>query len=120
MILIGLDYLNVQMLGLNVYSYIDDVDMQFYNTQKVLAKMDILDKILGSYVKDTLENPLDRARRLNPEEGAIRATAGLALELLVQLHSGTTSRVVVDEEEEERGNVEEGATGFMQESEAPQ
>lgn len=44
MILIGLDYLNVQMLGLNVYNYIDNVDMQFYNTQKVLAKkMDILD-----------------------------------------------------------------------------
>lgn len=108
------------MLGLNVYNYGDDADMQFYKTQKALAKkMDILDWILGSYVEDTLENPLDKASRMNPKKGPIMAIIGLALEPLVQLHPGTTSRGVVDEEEEERGNVEEGATGFMQELEAP-
>ena len=34
----------VQMSGLNIYSYVEDVDVQFYRTQKSLAKrMDILD-----------------------------------------------------------------------------
>ena len=36
------------MLGLSIYSYIDDGDVQFYKMQKTLAKkMDILDWIQG-------------------------------------------------------------------------
>ena len=122
------------MLGLNIYSYIEDGDLQFYRTQKSLAKkMDILDWILGSYVDEVVqggENPLDRARRINPEEMAMRATTQVP-EPLVELHPGNPSRTAggeVEEEEEEEeheeeekeGDVEEGATGFTQESEAPQ
>ena len=62
---------NVQMLGLNIYSYIEDNDVQFYKTQKALAKkMDLLDWLLGSYEEEIVqggESPLDRARRIIPE-----------------------------------------------------
>ena len=44
------------MLGLNIYSYIEDGDLQFYRTQKSLAKnMDILDWIPGSYVNEVVQ-----------------------------------------------------------------
>ena len=79
------------MLGLNIYSYIEDGDLQFYKTQKSLAKkMDILDWIPGSYVDEVVqggENPLDRTRQINPEEMAMRATTQVP-EPLVGLHSG--------------------------------
>ena len=124
------------MLGLNIYSYIEDGDLQFYKTQKSLAKkMDILDWIPGSYVDEVVqggENPLDRARRINPEEMAMRATTQVP-EPLVELHPGNPSRTAGgeveeeedeeeehEEEEEKEGDVEEGAMGFTQESEAPQ
>lgn len=39
----GLQVCSVQMLGLNVYSYVEDADVPFYKTSKSLAKkMDIL------------------------------------------------------------------------------
>ena len=67
----------VQMFGLNIYSYVEDADVQFYRTQKSLAKrMDILDWIPGSYVGKIVqrgENPLDMARRIDLEEFAMRA-----------------------------------------------
>ena len=122
------------MLGLKVYSYIEDNDLQFYKTQKAIAKrMDILDWIPGSYVEEIVEggeNPMDMARRVNPEEFVQRAPVG-SPEPLVGLHPGTSSRGPADdvEEEEEQeeqeeqkaeGEVEEGATGYTQESEAPQ
>ena len=122
----------LQMLGLNVYSYVDLNDIQFYKAQKSLAKkMDILDWIPGSYAEETVEggeSPLDKARRVNPEELAMRVPVA-APEPLVQVHPGTSSRGPRDEEEEEEeaeeeakveGEVEEGATGYTQESEAPQ
>src|SRR5450631_2225946 len=123
------------MSGLYIYSYIEDGDLPFYRAQKSLAKkMDILDWIPGSYVDEVVqggENPLDRARRINPEEMTVRATNQMP-EPLVGLHPGNPSGTAggeVEEEEEEgeeheeeekEGDVEEGATGFTQESEAPQ
>ena len=123
----------VQMSGLNIYSYVEDADVQFYRTQKSLAKrMDILDWIPGSYVEEIVEggeNPLDMARRINPGEFVMRAPVQLP-EPLIELHPGNPSvgaggEVGEEEEEEEEeekveGEVEEGATGFTQESEAPQ
>ena len=96
-------------------------------------KMDILNWILGSYVEEIVkggENPLDKARRINPKEITTRAPIQIH-EPLVGLHSGNLSWVVggemeeeeeEDEEEEEKvdGEVEERATGFSQESEASQ
>jgi len=70
----------VKLLGLNVYSYIDDVDIQIYKTQISLAKnIDTLDWIPGSYVKEIVqggENPLDRVRCVNLEEVAMRGPVG--------------------------------------------
>lgn len=126
----------VQMLGLNVYSYVEDTDLLFYKRQKSQAKkMDILDWIPGAYMEETVdggENPIDRVRRVVAEEVSTRALV-VAAEPLVQLHPGSSSRgpreevedEVVEEdveEEEERveGEMEEFATGFTQESEAPQ
>ena len=124
----------VQMSGLNIYSYVEDADVQFYRTQKALAKrMDILDWIPGSYVEEIVEggeNPLDIARRIDPGEFVMRAPVQLP-EPLIELHPGNPSvgaggEVGEEEEEEEEeeekveGEVEEGATGFTQESEAPQ
>ena len=41
------------MLGLNIYSYIEDANVKFYKTRRSLAKkMGILDWIPGSYVKE--------------------------------------------------------------------
>lgn len=120
------------MLGLNVYVYIDGNDTAFYKTQRALAKrMDILDWIPGSYAEDNLENPQDRARHSDPADGAMVAVSALLVEPLAQLYPGSTSRGAVEEdeeeeegdeeeEEEEREVGEEGATGFTQESEAPQ
>ena len=46
----------VQMSGLNIYSYVEDADVQFYRTQKSLAKrMDILDWIPRSYVDEIVQ-----------------------------------------------------------------
>ena len=115
------------------HTYKKDVDFQFYKTQKSLAKkMDILDRILGSYVEEIVqggENSMDIVRCFNPEEIAMRAPVGTP-ELLVGLHLGTSSQGPSDEmkeeeEEEEEdtkveGKVEEGTTGYTQESEAPQ
>lgn len=122
----------MQMLGLNIYSYVKDSDMPFYKAQKLLAKnMDILDWIPRSYMEEIVEggeSPIDRARRVNLEEVSMRALV-VAPEPLVQLHPGTSSQGPRDEVEEEEegeeeekaeGEVEEGATGFTQESEAPQ
>jgi hypothetical protein len=123
----------MQMLGLNVYSYVDASDVQFYKNQRSLAKkMDILDWIPGSYNEETVEggqSPHDRTRRVNPAELAMMVPYA-APEPLVQLHPGQSSRGPRDEGEEEEeeegeerrqeGEVEEGATGFTQESEALQ
>jgi hypothetical protein len=53
----------MQMLGLNVYSFIEDTDLQFYRAQRALAKkMDVLDWLPGSYVSslgEGLGDPLD-------------------------------------------------------------
>ena len=50
------------MLELNIYSYIEDGDFQFYRWQRSLAKkMDILDWIRGSYLNKIVErgeNPM--------------------------------------------------------------
>jgi len=120
----------VQMSGLTVYSYVEDTDIQFYKHQKSLAKrMDILDWIPGSYVEEAVqggESPMDMARRINPEVLAAREPAPLP-EPLVGLHPGDSNLgdggEAGEEEEEEdlpvEGDVEEGATGFTQESEAP-
>ena len=123
------------MSGLNIYSFVDESDIQIYKTQRCLAKkMDILDWIPGSYVEEIVqggENPLDMARRINPEEFALRAPVQMP-EPLIELHPGNpaltgTVELGEDEEEEEEeggdkveGDMEEGATGFTQESEAPQ
>lgn len=57
---------NVQILGLNIYSYIEDNDLAFYKTQKSSArKMDVLDWLLMSYQEEIVkggENPLDMTR----------------------------------------------------------
>ena len=43
----------MQILGLNIYPYVEDKDVQFYKAQKVLAKkMDILDWIPGAFEKE--------------------------------------------------------------------
>ena len=123
------------MFGLNIYSYVEDTDVPFYKTQRSLAKkMDILDWIPGGYVEEIVqggENPMDRARRVNPEEATLREQV-LEPEPLVQLHPGTSSRGRLEEEEDEEeeqeekaegeveAELEEGATGFTQDSEAPQ
>ena len=55
--------------------------------------MDILDWIPGSYVEEIVqggENPLDMARRVNPEEIAMRAPVGVP-KPLVGLHPGNSS-----------------------------
>ena len=92
------------MLGLKMYSYIENGDHQFYKTQKAIAKkMDILYLIPGSFVEEVVEggeNPMDMARRVNPTEFATRALVG-APEPLVRLHPGTSSRAPGDEVEEE-------------------
>ena len=92
---------------MNIYSFIEDGDLQFYRTKKSLAKkMDILDWIPGSYVDKVVqggENPLDRARRIDPEQMAMRATTQVP-KPLVELHPGNPSRTTggeVEEEEEE-------------------
>jgi hypothetical protein len=70
----------VKLLGLNVYSYIDDVDIQIYKTQISLAKkIDILDWIPGSYIEEIVqggENLLDRVRCVNLKEVAMRGPVG--------------------------------------------
>lgn len=124
------------MLGLKVYSYVDINDSKFYKAQKLLAKkMDVLDWIPGSYAEEIVEggeSPQDRARRVNPAELAMIVPYS-APEPLATVHPGSSSRMPGDEEEEEEeedaeedeeehrveGEVEEGATGFTQESEAP-
>jgi hypothetical protein len=120
---------------LNVYSYVDAASLSFYKTQKSLAKkMDILDWISGAYMEEIVEggaSPIDRAKRVSPEEVAMRAMV-VAPEPLVQLHPGTSSggprdeveehdeEEEMDEDEKVEGDVEELATGYTQESEAPQ
>ena len=123
------------MLGLNVYSYVEDTDVQFYKGQRATAKkMDILDWIPGGYVEEIVENPMDRARRVVVDESALTVQVlEPQPQPLMQLDPGSSSRGIVEmgEEEEEdeemekaegeaEGELEEGATGFTQESEAPQ
>ena len=126
---------NVQMLGLNVYSYIEDSDMQFCKTQKALAKkMDVLDWLPGSYEEEVVqggESPLDRARRIIPE-AALERGAPIFADPIVAVHPGAPSRgphgdeaegmEEDDGEDDPRGEGEEegGLTGFTQQSEAPQ
>ena len=132
-----------QMCGLTVYSFIEDTDLKFYKLQKALGKkMDIADWIPGIYNDALVEggvSPLEMARRINPDEFALAVTVQHP-EPLVGLHPGTLTLAasgnageeeeamedVVEEEEEEEegalpaeGEVEEGGTGFTQESEAP-
>ena len=82
------------MLGLNIYSYVKNNDLQFYKTEKSLArKMDILDWIPRSYVEEIVhgdENTLDMVRRINLEEIAMRAPVGIP-KPLVGLQPGNLS-----------------------------
>jgi hypothetical protein len=98
------------MLGLNVYSYVDASDVQFYKNQRSLAKkMDILDWIPGSYAEETVEggeSPQDRARHVDPAELAMMVPYA-APEPLVQVHPGQSSRGPRDEEEEGEEEEEE-------------
>jgi hypothetical protein len=103
----------MQMSGLNIYSFVDESDIQFYKTQRSLAKkMDILDWIPGSYVEEIVqggENPLDMARRINPEEFAFRAPVQMP-EPLIELHPGNpalTGTVELGEDEEEETRLKE-------------
>src|ERR1700738_4018289 len=100
----------LQMLGLKVYSYVDVNDIQFYKAQKSLAKkMDILDWIPGSYAEETVEggeSSLDRARRVHPEELAMRVPVATP-EPLVQVHPGASSWGPRDEDEDEEAEEEE-------------
>jgi hypothetical protein len=44
------------MLGLNVYSFIEDADIAFYRAQRALAKkMDMLEWLPGSYQDGILD-----------------------------------------------------------------
>ena len=95
------------MLGLNVYSYVEDTDVQFYKGQRATAKkMDILDWIPGGYVEEIVENPMDRAKRVIVEESALTVQV-LEPQPLMQLDPGSSSWGIVEmgeeEEEEERG-----------------
>jgi hypothetical protein len=124
------------MLGLNIYSYIEDNDFQFYKTQKALAKkMDVLDWLPGSYEEEIVqggESPLDRVRR-NIADEAVQRPQPVVPEPLVGVHPGNPSRGPNDEEAEDMEEMEEeeegtraegeeegGVTGFTQQSEAPQ
>ena len=124
------------MLGLNIYSYIEDNDFQFYKTQKALAKkMDVLDWLPGSYEEEIVqggESPLDRVRR-NIADEAVQRPQPVVPEPLVGVHPGNPSRGPHDEEAEDMEEMEEeeegtraegeeegGVTGFTQQSEAPQ
>lgn len=113
------------MLGLNVYSYVEDTDVQFYKGQRATAKkMDILDWIPGGYVEEIVENPMDRARRVVVDESALTIQVlEPQPQPLMQLDPGSSSRGIVEmgEEEEEdeemekaegeaEGELEEGAT----------
>ena len=64
----------VQMLGLNVYSYVEDTDVQFYKgRERQRKKMDISDWIPGGYIEEIVEggeSPMDRARRVIVDESA--------------------------------------------------
>ncbi len=132
------------MLGLNIYSFVQDISVQFYKAQKAAARtMDIFDWIPGAYSKDIEQGglcPMDIARSINDEEFATPVPFE-AVEPLAMLHPGDPAPTEggdageeevededVEEEEEEDGHeddlpvggdVEEGATGFTQESEAP-
>lgn len=122
----------VQMLGLNIYSYVEDDDIKFYKAQKSIArKMDVLDWIPGAFAQEYVMGgvrPMDVARRINPEEIVILGPFA-APEPLVGVHpglpalteAGEPGEEEVEEEEEAplEGDVEEGATGYTQESEAP-
>ena len=120
------------MLGLNIYSYVEDDDIKFYKAQKSIArKMDVLDWIPGAFAQEYVMGgvrPMDVARRINPEEIVILGPFA-APEPLVGVHpglpalteAGEPGEEEVEEEEEAplEGDVEEGATGYTQESEAP-
>ena len=110
------------MLGLNVYTFVEDLDIPFYRTQRGLAKkMDVLDWLPGSYREALLDgegDPLDRARR-NVSAPALPYVNQLPL---VMLHPGGPSRGGEEEEEEEgeeRQEMDAGVTGHTQQSEAP-
>ena len=64
---------------MNIYSYVEGFDIQFYKHHKSLArKLDILDYIPGSIIEEKVhgeELPLDMARRINPKEFALRVLA---------------------------------------------
>jgi hypothetical protein len=122
---------DVQILWLNVYSYVEDTNVPFYKNHKSVAKnMDILDWIPRSYMEEIVEggeSSIDRARRVNPEEVSMRALV-VAPKPLVQLHIGMSSQGPrdkveaegeVEEKEKAKGEVEEMATSFTQESETP-
>lgn len=116
---------------MHIYSYIKDTDLEFYKTHRLLAnKMDILDWIMGSYGEEIIEggeSPLDMARRIDPNEMTM-----MEVEMhkpLVAVHPSDSSQGMDDEIEEEEveeddarveGDVEAGAMGYTQESEAPQ
>ena len=127
----------VQMFGVNIYSFVEDTDVPFYKSMRALArKMDPLDWTPGGYMEEIVEggeSPIDRARRVNSEAVAMVVRVPDP-QPLAQLHPGESSRgrVENDEEEEEEEEdqervaegeveeeVEEGATGYTQEFEAP-
>ena len=120
------------MLGLKVYSFIEDTDIALYRSHRALAKkMDVFDWLPGSYRVGIVEgegDPLDRVRR-----NVVADLPAILYEPpLVMLHPGGPSGVADEEEEEEeeeddttmdeageRLELEGGLTGHTQQSEAP-
>ena len=102
----------LQMLGLNVYSYIDDFSLGFYKTQRKLAKkMDALDWLPGSYQEEILEggeDPLARARRPDPSNEDVQRAPVNELEPLITVYPGDDEEAEDEvEAEEEEGEEEE-------------
>ena len=101
------------MLGLNIYSFVQDISVQFYKAQKAAARtMDIFDWIPGAYSKDIEQGglcPMDIARRIDDEEFATPVPFE-AVEPLAMLHPGLpalTEGGDAGEEEVEEEDVEE-------------
>lgn len=122
----------MQTLGLNIYSYIEDSDIQFYEMQMFLVKkVDVLDWIPMSYGDDIIqegENPLDMVKCINLEEIA-QMMSSIITEHLMGVHHdnpscGPHNKHEKGEEEEKENKKVEGeeeawATCFTQQSKTP-